>query len=163
MTLVCCTSKPADKTSIASQTVAADTTEVTSTDTTSIVRSLDEDFIAFIKRFHTDTTFQRQRVCDVIHGYNSGDDTTLYCDYPEGVVVEISSDDYTWDNEVIGDCLRYFDMALTDSTYSRTILLKSDTVIKENIFIMGSGTNHFLTFKRRENKWFLTEIDYSVL
>ena len=56
--------------------------------------------------------------------------------------------------------------ALKHTTEASTLIYRKGNIPLdeiENIFIMGSGTNHFLTFKRRENKWFLTEIDYSVL
>ena len=162
MTMACCTSKHADVSSDTSQTAAIDSREKTPIDT-SIVRSNDEDFIAFIKRFHTDTTFQLQRVCDSVYRNYRIEVTTLYSN--NGVIdtLNVSQHDYVWDIDKLKSKLRFCDYAITDSTSIRMISIKSDTVIEENFFIDQSGTQYILEFLNRGHKWFLTALDANVL
>lgn len=159
--LVCCTTKKADTESKSGNADLDSLTKQVVTDTVYLVESNDEDFIKFIKIFHTDTIFQKQRVADVIHGYNSDDDTTLYSD--EEII--ISDEDYTWDNRRIQGFLRGADKKITDtaSECRRSIIIKSDSVIEEMFAIPGSGTFIIYTFEKKDGIWFFTELDNNCL
>lgn len=154
--MVCCTTKNADTVSGVEKADQDSLTKQVVTDTVYLVESNDEDFIKFIKIFHTDSVFQKQRVAEVIHGYNSDDDTTLYLD---GEYI-ISSEDYTWDKSEIAAYLRMSDYLVADtaSEYKRSIVIRSDTVIDEEFAIPGSGTYIEYTFKKKDGKWVFTKL-----
>ena len=134
------------------------------TDTVYIVEYRLEDFIRIIKRFHTDTVLQQQRVADVIHGYNSDEDSLLYFDFGNEIHY-ISSEDYTWDMSKIVGFLRTANILAVDtsSEFERYIIIRSDSVIEEKFAIPGSGTSYIYTFKKNRGKWFFTELDYNCL
>ncbi len=156
VTMACCTTKHSDPVPGKNNTGLADTTTEAVTVTDAAIDMKDEDFIAFLKRFHSDSIFRNQRICDVVHGFNS-DDATFSDE--EGGDVEISPEDYTWDKERIGAYLHFFDMAFMDSASPRDLWLKSDTVIKENLFIERTrSVSATFTLKKSESKWFLTEL-----
>ena len=152
MTMACCTSKHADSTLSTCQTIVTDSIEEVPIDT-SIVKSDNEDFIAFIKRFHTDTTFQQQRLCDVIHGYNNALDSTFYDCEDTTTIYE----NYIWSNDEINTYLSGLNMAVTDpaSQYTRTIVLLSDSTIAEDIY-HPSGVLYRLTFEIRKHNWVMS-------
>lgn len=162
--LVCCTTKHADAVSDqekeSEDAVRADGIHDT---VTAIDNQVNEDFNSFIDRFHSDTIFQIQRIYKVVHGYNSDEDTTLYSDSYEDR--HISSDDYTWDRQNLNLYIRGLYVLATDtaSGYEHAIHIKSDTVVDEQIFIPGSGTNFVLTFEIIDGEWFLTKLFSSVL
>ncbi len=171
MTMVCCTAKHADNSSDTSQAVATDTIGTLtnasmSTDTSSIVKSDDECFIAFIKRFHTDSTFQLQRVCDTV-GYSNLEYYYDSCNDLEGHrwhdTIIVSRYNNVWTNKGLKLELHYYDEYITRPEFGRRISLISDTVINENIFIIGSGTEYTLQFTNKGHKWFLGHLYASVI
>lgn len=161
--MVCCTTKNADTVSGVEKADQDSLTKQVVTDTVYLVESNDEDFIKFIKIFHTDTVFQKQRVAEVVHGYNSDEDPFLY--FHDQTDDENSSDDYIWDKSKIASYLRMSDYLVADtaSEYKRYIVIRSDTVIDEEFAIPGSGTYSVYTFKKKDGKWFFTDLSYNCL
>lgn len=149
VTLVCCTTKHAEQEAMTKQVI---------TDTIYIVENGDEDFISFIKRFHSDTVFQKRRVADNIHGYNSAKDTVIYIDGEEDI---IHDENYAWNRQEIAINLRAADylVANTNSEYERSIFIESNNKVAERFGIPGSGIFTTYYFEKKNGKWFFTALD----
>lgn len=149
--LVCCTTKNADTISGLGNADQDSLTKQVVTDTVYLVESNDEDFIKFIKIFHTDTVFQFRRIDDdiLVHGYYWDGDSNdyLYFSY-----ANLNPQD-------IRDYLISLNTAISipEIPNKRTISIISDSVLVEDIISPVARTINKLTFVKKKREWFLTE------
>lgn len=150
--MVCCTTKNADIVSGVEKADQDSLTKQVITDTVYLVESNDEDFIKFIKKFHTDTIFQFKKIDDdiLVHGYYWDGDSNadLYFSFNPKL-----------DQEDFRVYLKYLNAELqfTDIPIKRTISIISDTTLVEEIISPNAHTIDKLTFVKKGREWILTE------
>jgi hypothetical protein len=100
-----------------------------------------EKFDDFYNKFKSDSAFRNERILFPLKGYNSDDaEETL------GSKVE-----YTWEKKMLSYCLS---MKHQGEEY-KTKIEKTDNLVKETIYIEGSGYKIISNYILKENKWYL--------
>lgn len=156
--LVCCTAKYEDPENVEQGAFNAQI----QIDTIYITEGQDEGFIDFLKKFHTDTVFQQQRLNGIIRGYN-GENDSLHYYYLDDIY--ILKNNYTWDRQTVAPYLRRIDGLVADtvSQIRRYILIRSDSVTEEEFYVNDKGIiSSICTFENKGEKWFLTELFYNL-
>lgn len=138
-------------------------------DTTRTLNSQDvdslvtEDFYDFIERFHSDTLFQRQRIANVVIGFNSD---AMLEDLETGVGVGPEIDtirDYVWGKDELLHILQGINTDRDDPAFIKEISELSDSLGREYIYIDHSGYSRDLVFSKQHGKWILTKYHSSSL
>lgn len=128
-----------------------------------------EDFGEFIKRFHSDTTFEFCRVIDDLPGYYAevgslgyffrdtvGDSIIYMHDDTVCMVVRPNAEiPIVFDNDFVKKCLIYMNICLEAPEYTTNFESISDSIITEKLVAEGSQNRHSLKFVREAGKWYL--------
>jgi hypothetical protein len=116
-----------------------------------------EIFEDFYSKYYSDSIFQFERTIFPLPGYNSIVDLEMPDDIAELLGVKID-DEYHWKKEewII------INTVPDDDENIKKKIIKSDTLVIEELIIPNSGFNIIRKFKLIENNWYLVYYFYQI-